>query len=251
MSYAVDGSQRKAAILVGICYFFGHIPAIFAEFYVSGRIINYENAAETARNIVANETLFRLGIAGNLIVFMADVVLIAALFVILERVNRNLALTAAFFRLIETGLLVLVTLNDLAVLRILSGAEYMQAFEPARLAGMARLAISAHNDAYRMGLLFFGLGSSVFALLWLKSAYVPKTLAALGIFASALVAMCMFAFVISPALARIVTVQYYAAPIFLFEVGLGLWLLIRGLRVSDNSEPRGTTARHLEIHPAS
>lgn len=237
MSYAIDAPQRKAAILVGITYFFGHIPAIFAEFFVTGRLIDYDNAAITARNIVEHETLFRLGIASNLIVFMADVVLIAALFVILERVNRNLALAAVFFRLIETTLLVTVTLDDFAVLRILSGAAYLQTFEPDRLAGMARLAIGAHNDAYRIGLLFFGLGSSVFAWLWLKSRYIPKALAALGLFGSAIVAAFMFAFIVLPDLSRVVTVEYYAAPAFLFELGIGLLLLVRGLRTPTPSLP--------------
>jgi hypothetical protein len=229
MSYPIEPSQRKAAIIVGICLFFGQIPAIFAEFFVSSRLIDYDNAAVTARNIIEHETLFRLGIASNLVVFMADVVLIAALFVILERVNRNLALAAAFFRLVETAILVVVSLNDLAVLRILSGAGYLQAFEPERLAGMARLAISAHSDAYRIGLLFFGLGSSVFAYLWLKSRYIPRALSALGLFASVLVATCMFLFIILPDLAQVVTVEYFAGPIFLFELGIGLWLLIKGL----------------------
>ncbi len=233
MSYTIEAPQRKAAVLVGITYFFGHIPAIFAEFLVTARIIDYDNAAVTARNIIEHETLFRLGIASNLIVFMADVALIAALFVILERVNRNIALAAAFFRLVETAILVVVTLNDFAVLRILSGAEYLQAFEPERLAGMARLAISAHNDAYRIGLLFFGLGSSVFACLWLKSRYIPRALAALGLFGSVVVAVSMFAFIIFPNLAKVVTVEYYAAPIFLFELGIGLWLLVRGMPQHD------------------
>lgn len=230
MAYPIEAPQRKAAILVGLCYFFGHIPAIFAEFFVTGRIIDYDNAAVTARNIVEHETLFRLGIASNLIVFMADVVLIAALYVILERINRNLALTAVLFRLVETAVIVIVTLNDMAVLRILSGANHLQAFEPDVLAGMARLAISAHSDAYRTALLFFGLGSSVFAYLWLKSRYIPKALALLGLIASALVAVCMFVFIIFPALARVVTVEYFAGPIFLFEVTIGLWLLTKGLR---------------------
>jgi hypothetical protein len=237
MSYPIEAPQRKAAILVGLCYFFGHIPAIFAEFFVTGRIIDYDNAMVTARNIVAHETLFRLGIASNLVVFMADVVLIAALYVILERTNRNLALTAVLFRLVETSLLVVVTLNDLAVLRILSGANYLQGFTPNALAGMARLAISAHSDAYRTALLFFGLGSSVFAYLWLKTRYIPRALAVLGLFASALVAVCMFVFIIFPELARVVTVEYFAGPIFLFEISIGLWLLIRGLRGEDAPAP--------------
>lgn len=236
MQNVIDESQRKAAILVGLMYFFGQIPAIFAEFYVSGQLIDYNNAAVTARNIIAHPTLFRLGIASNLLVWLGDVVLIAALYVILERVNRNLALAAVFFRLVETAILVVATLNDFAVLRILSGAEYLQPFEADRLHGLARLAISAHSDAYRIGLLFFGIGSSVFAYVWLKSEYIPRALAIWGLFASVLVAASISVFVVFPDVAKVVTVAYYAGPIFLFELGLGLWLLLKGIGPSLTTE---------------
>src|SRR3970282_1864582 len=127
----IDESQRKAARVVGFAYLFALIPALFAEFYVPAQLIAYNNAAETARNIMAHERLFRLGIASNLTVFAVDVVLITALYVVLKRVNRNLALLAAFWRLIETAILVVITLNDFDVLRVLSGADYLRVFEDA------------------------------------------------------------------------------------------------------------------------
>src|SRR5437899_1827248 len=108
----IDDSQSKAARVVGFTYLFALLPASFAEFYVPSKLIVYNNAAETARNIMAHERLFRLGIASNLVVWATDIVLITALYVVLERVNRNLALLAAFFRLIETAILVVMTLND-------------------------------------------------------------------------------------------------------------------------------------------
>lgn len=226
----IDESQRKAARVVGFTYLFALIPAIFAEFYVRGQLIVYNNAAETARIIMAHERLFRLGIASNLIVFATDVVLITALYVVLERVNRNLALLAAFFRLIETTILVVVTLHDFDVLRILSGADYLRVFEANRLEALARLSIGAHGAVYNVGLLFFGFGSPVFCYLWFKSSYIPRVLAAWGVFASLWVGACAFAFIIFPDFAKIVTIGYYGGPIFIFELTMGFWLLFKGLR---------------------
>src|SRR5689334_7889936 len=60
---AIDESQRKAATVVGFCYLFALPPAVFAEFYVLGRLLVYNNAVDTARNIMAHERLFRLGTA--------------------------------------------------------------------------------------------------------------------------------------------------------------------------------------------
>jgi hypothetical protein len=228
----VDASQRKAARVVGFAYLFALAPAIFAEFFVLGRLVVYNNAAETARNIMAHERLFRLGIASNLLVFALDVVLITALYVVLERVNRTLAMLAAFWGLIETAVLVVTTLNDFEVLRLLSGAEYLRVFEPARLQALARLSIGGHGAGYGVGLVFAGLRSTLFCYLWFKSDLIPKPLAAWGVFSSLLLAACTFTFIVFPALAKIVTVNYYGGPIFLFELAMGGWLLLKGLPAS-------------------
>jgi hypothetical protein len=228
----IDESQRKAARVVGFTYLFAMATAFFAEFYVHENLIVYDNAVETARNIMAHEQLWRLGIASNLLCFFTDVALIAALYVILKRVNQNLALFAAFVRLIETAVLVVVILNDFDVLRLLSGADYLRVFEADRLQALARLSISSYGAGYNVGAMFFGLGSTVFCYLWFKSKYIPRALAALGVFGSLLVATCDFAFIIFPSLAKIVTLVYSSAPIIIFEVTMGFWLLIRGLRPS-------------------
>ncbi|SRR6266545_2498412 len=238
----IDESQRKAATVVGFSYLFALPPAIFAEFYVRTQLIAFDNAAQTARNIMAHERLFRLGTASNLTVFVLDVVLIIALYVVLTPVNRSLALTATGWGLIETATLVFVTLSDFDVLRILSGADYLHAFEVNRLQALARLSVSAHADAYNVGLVFAGLRSTAFCYLWLKSRFIPRALAAWGIFASFLMGASAFSFIIFPELAKVVAVEVYGAPIFFFELTMGFWLLLRGLRPSGAVPARARTS---------
>src|SRR5436853_7842699 len=209
----MDDSQRKAAKVVGFSYLCALPPAVFAEFYVLGRLIVSNNAVDTARNIMAHERLFRLGTASNLTVFAIDIVLITALSVVLKPVNRNLALLAAFWGLIETAIFVVTLLNDFETLRLLSGgADYLRVFEPDRLQALARLSISAHGAGYGVGLVFAGLRSTLFCYLWFKSGYIPRALAAWGILASALMGASVFTFIIFPELTKIVTIEYYAAP---------------------------------------
>lgn len=176
MSVTIDESQRKAARIVGFMYLFALVPSVFAEFYVRGNLIA-DDAAQTAQNITAHEGLFRLGIAANLTTFAVDVVLITALYVVLRPVSRNLALLAAFWRLLETAFLGVSALNDFDVLRLLSGADYTRSLEPDLLQALARLSIGAHGAAYQLGLFFFGFGSTVFCYLWFKSNYIPRALA--------------------------------------------------------------------------
>ena len=80
----IDDSQRKAAKVVGFAYLFALVPAIFAEFYARGHLIVFDNAAQTALNIVQHERLFRFGITSNLTVFAVDIALITALYVVLK-----------------------------------------------------------------------------------------------------------------------------------------------------------------------
>ena len=90
----IDESQSRAAKVVGIASLCALVPAVVAEFYVRPQLVNSDNAAQTALNIVAHERLFRLGIASNPTVFPPYVVLIIALYVVLVPVNPPLALLA-------------------------------------------------------------------------------------------------------------------------------------------------------------
>ena len=225
---AIDESQRKAATVVGFSYLFALPPAIFAEFYVRSHLIAFDNVAQTAQNIMTHERLFRLGVASNLTVFAVDVVLIMALCVVLTPVNRSLALLATGWGLIETTILVVVTLSDLEVLRILSGADYLHGFEANQLQALAKLSLSAHADTYNVGLVLAGLRSTAFCIVaqvWLHS----KSIGGMGMVASFLMGACGSPFIIFPEFAKVIPVEIYGAPIFFFEMTMGFWLLLKGL----------------------
>jgi len=229
MSYPIDDSQRTWARVIGVSYFVALFIGIFAEFYVTGRVLVYENAVETARNIIEHERLVRLGTAANLIGMCIDVVLITGLYVVLRSVNRGIALLAISFRILETAFLMIAALTDFNVLRLLSGAGYLSVIESNQLASLARLSISAHADAYRIALLLFGLGSSLFGYLWLESRFIPRAFALWGIGASAITGAAALTLMVFPEFRDWLTVYVYAAPIFLFELTMGLWLMIKGL----------------------
>ena len=232
----IDVSQRKAATVVGWCYLLALPPAIFAEFYVRAELIAFDDAAQTAHSIMAHERLFRLGTASNLTVFVLDVALIIALYVVLMPVNRSLALLAAGWGLIETATLVAVTLSDFDVLRILSGADYLGAFEANQLQALAKLSISKHFDVYNVGLVLAGLRSMAFCYLWFRSRLIPRILAAWGMAASFLMGVSAFSFIVYPELAKLISVEVYGAPIFFFELSMGFWLLLKGLPPSGAEE---------------
>jgi hypothetical protein len=93
---------------------------VLANYGINIRLIVPGNAAETARNIMAHETLFRINIACNLIYVVTVVALLAALYVILKPVNRNLALVAALCRLLLALMWCVTALNTLGALRLVA-----------------------------------------------------------------------------------------------------------------------------------
>src|SRR5438552_3946656 len=170
----VDESQRKAAKVAGFTYLFTLPFVVFANFAIHDRLIVASNAAETARNIMAHERLFRVSIACDRIYCAGLVVLLTALYVILQPVNRGLALLAAFSRFVYALMWVLMTLNLFYALRLLSGADYLRVFQADRLHSLARLYLSTRFEQYYVGLLFWGLASAVCGYLWLSRTISPE-----------------------------------------------------------------------------
>jgi hypothetical protein len=197
---------------------------VFGTFGIHVPLIVGFNAAETARNILAHETLYRIGITCGLIYSVGLLVLLAALYVILKPVNPGLALLAAFFRLVYALMWVLMTLHLLDALRLLSGADYLGAFETDRLQAMAKSYLSGRLDVYYIGLVFYALASTVCSYLWFKSNYIPRALAAFGVIASLFCVACTFVFIIFPGFAKVVNLWWFDSPMAMFEMALSFWL---------------------------
>jgi len=233
----IDESQRKAARVAGFTCLFAMAIVVFAHYGISSQLMVLGNAAETARNIVAHETLFRISIACYLIHGAGVVVLLTALYVILKPVNRGLALLAAFFRLVYALMWVVIAFNLLEVLRLLGGADYLRVFEADRLQALARLHLGRGFDAYYVGLPFYGLASTVCSYLLFKSSYIPKGLAAFGVISSLWCAASAFAFIIFPNFGQAVNLYSLDSPMALFEMATSFWLLFKGLRPYRKTEP--------------
>lgn len=226
--YTIDDSQRTAARVAGSAYLITLATVVYVNFGIHDRLI-VENNAETARNILAHERLFRIGIAGDLIYCAGVVVLLTALYVILKPVSRGLALLATFWRLVWVLMWLVITLNLFDALRLLSGPDYSQAFEAERLQSLASLYLGTRFDYYYVGLLFGALASTLCGYLWFKSRYIPRALAAFGVISSAFCVACTFVFYILPSFDKIVNL-WFDSPMAIFDIATSVWLLFKGIR---------------------
>ena len=234
---AISESQRKAARVAGLAFPLSFIIVVSVNFGIVARLIVAGDPAQTARNILAHERLFRIGIAGDVVYCVGVVVLLAALYVILEPIDQNLALLAALGRLVHVFTYLLVAINLFTVLRLLSGADYARAFGPDQLPVLARLYLSGF-DQYYVGLLFWSLGTTVGSYLWFRSSYIPKAMAVVGVISSAWCVGCTLIFLILPGFRNVVNWWWYDSPMGLFELALSFWLLFKGLSPSGLAVPK-------------
>ncbi len=241
--------QSQAARSAGFAFLFSKVIVVIANFGISFRLSVPGSAVDTARNIMANETLFRINIACNLLYVVTIILLLSALYEILKPVNRNLALVAAFCWTVVVLMWSVAALNMLGALRLLGNAAYLPAFETNQLQTLARLTLSSGYDAYYIGLPFWGLASTIGSYLFFRSKYIPRALAGFGVISSVWCVFCAFDFIVFPHFDAIVNAWLFDMPIFLFEMALGLWLLFKALsatglvepEISDSKEKVGAT----------
>lgn len=231
-------SLRKAARVAGILYLIIIISGIFAEFFVRSNLIVPENAAATANNIMASESLFRLSIAGDFIMIISDVALALILYILLKPVSNLLSLMAAFFRLAQAAVLGVNLLNLFFVLQLLSGANSLSTFDPNQLHALVLLFLNAHSTGYSIGLVFFGIHCLILGYLIFRSGYFPKVLGVLLIVASFGYLIDSFAHFLLPNYKDYenIFLPVVFIPAFIAESSFCLWLLIKGIKMSEINE---------------
>ena len=230
-----DESQRKAARVAGFSFLSAIAIVVIANYGIAFRLIIPGNASETARNIMAHQLLFRINIACDLAYVVNIVVMLASLYVVLQPVNRNLALVAVFCRLILAFMWVVTALNMLGALRLLGDAVYLSVFTADQLQSFARLHIAASSDSYYVGLPFWGLASTICSCLFFKSGYIPRALAVFGVISSAWCVFCALAYLVSPNFQNTIGLSWFDMPVVIFEIALGVWLLFKGLRINSQA----------------
>src|SRR5439155_24831507 len=136
---------KKTARIAGAIYLTMVFTAPFSLLYVPGKLIVRGNAAATADNILAHETMFRLSIFGDLIGHVIFICLGIALYRLLSGVNKTWAGLMVAFVLVSAAVGFLNTLNDIAALVFFRGGEFLEVFEQAQRNALGMFFIRLHT----------------------------------------------------------------------------------------------------------
>jgi len=223
--------QSIAAKTAGIGYFIMFVAAIFSNFIVRSDLIVAAAPAATAANILAKETLFRTGIVTDLLFILPlDIVLAWALYLFFKPVERGLALLAAWFRVVYTGIYAAALLNQIIVLQLLTGDMVPAVFEAAQVDALALLFLQSFDYGWMIGFVFFGLHLGVLAYLVFRSGFIPKVIGILLILAAiAYVAdSCLRILLSDYAQFEALFQTMFSLPEFIGELLLFVWIFFRG-----------------------
>lgn len=235
-----DESQQKAARIAGLTYLLTFVIVLFANFALFMRLNVPGDAAATARSLLAHEGQFRTYMALDLVYCIGNVVLLAALYVLLAPVHRGLALAAAFFRLVFVLMWTLATTAQYFALRIFHGTHYMGVFPASQLEALGKLVLGCSFETYYVGLPFWAMASTVCGCLWLGSRQIPRWLAWWGVIGSGWCVLSALAFIAIPDFDKWVNPWAFDSPMALFEIVVGAWLLIQGVgpKTAATAPPR-------------
>ncbi|KAF5423208.1 MAG: protein of unknown function (DUF4386) [Candidatus Methanocomedens sp.] len=151
--------------------------------YVPTTLIVPGDATTTANNIMDNELLFRMGIVGSIITQLIQILVVLVLYKLLKTVNKNHASLMVIFALVGVPIAMLNTLNRVAALLLLNGADYLQVFGADQLHAQMMLFLNLNEQGVMIASIFWGLWLFPLGYLIYKSGYFPRILAVLVIMA--------------------------------------------------------------------
>jgi len=224
-------TDRRAMVIGGLGLLLMAILAPIAQFGVLDGLIVDGDAEKTAHNIAASQGSFVFAVGSFLIVAVLDVVVAAALYVVLRPVNRPLSALAALLRIVYAALFALAILNLVSVASMAGGAES----DPAA----TMTSVNAFQTGWDTALAVFGLSLLVLGIVVVQAGWGRRIVGVLVIASSIGYMVDGFG--------RILSSDYslkLATFTFIGEVVLMVWLLWKGFR---GGAPTSATVSKQEV----
>jgi Domain of unknown function (DUF4386) len=173
-------SPRLTARVTGLLYLLTILTGIFAQGFVSERLIVSGDAATTATNILAHRSLFEWSFTVYMIEMVCQIMTTALFYFLLRPVSRSIALVAAFLSLSGCIIKTFSRVFYIAPLFVLGGAQYLEVFSQQQLQALALLLLKVNNRGAAMALAFFGFEALLNGYLIFRSTFLPRILGVLS-----------------------------------------------------------------------
>lgn len=228
-------SAKNPGRFVGLLYVLVSIPGAFALVYVPSKLIVDGDATATASKIAASESLFRAGIACNLISEILFMWVALALYDLLKGVDQRQASLMLGLIVVSIPIALLNELNAIAALILVRGADFLSVFEKTQRDALAMLFLNLHSYGFVIAEIFWGLWLFPLGLLVYRSGFFPRVLGIL------LMARCC-AYVVESLTPFLLpryedVVSRWMRPFRFGELVFMFWLLIVGAKPKPLAPP--------------
>ena len=221
-------STKNPGRFAGLLYVLASIVGFFAIAYVPSKLIVHGNAGATANNISVHETLFRLGIAGELIGQAAFIFVALALYDLLKGVNRRHASLMVILIVVSIPIAFVNEVNSVAAVVLVRGADSLAVLDKTQREALAMLFLKLHGQGFVVAEMFWGLWLFPLGLLVYRSRFLPRFLGVWLVLAGvAWVILSLSGILLPEAQDKVNT---YCQPAIIGEIVFMLWLLIKGAK---------------------
>lgn len=224
-----NSSIARMARTAGFLYLIYIVLTIIADVVLRSPLIVFGDAAATANRIVASAWQFRLSFVLDLVSIVFFLLAAWGLYVLLKPVNQGLTLLFLLLNLGGVAVYSINLLNQFAAVLLLSGSDYLNAFQADQLQALAMAFLYLYKNGYWISQIFFGAWLFPLGYLVYKSGFLPRILGIVMMIHCVGWLLTTLQWFLFPGFSAITYVTYPLG--FISEFGLTLWLVIKGVNV--------------------
>jgi hypothetical protein len=222
-------APRRVARITGGLYLGFILASVLAD--LLGHI-GIGEAQQVYQTIITNPVSFRLGLVAAFISAFLFLLTAWGLYIILRPVNKDLALLFLLLNTVGVAIQCASMLPLVSAMLLGDGVSNMQAYSAEQLEGLVNLSINVYKTGFVTAQLFFGTWLFPLGYLVYKSEFLPRFLGVLLILDGIAIVIWFLQALLLPDYPAI---SYPGLAVsFIAEVGLGLWLLFKGVEDVDS-----------------
>lgn len=241
-------TYRKPAMVVGTLF----LMALILNLIASGIMNPILDSPDYLIHTYPDKSIVILGTLLNFICAISMIFIPIVLLPVVRKEFKSLATGYIVFRALEGILFIFLAIKTLSIISL--SKEFIQADQEI-VSILQAMGNSVHAEihwATIMYLIIFALGGAIFYILLYKSKLIPRFLALWGFLAIVLLfvgtLLGMFGLGIFSYMPLMKGMAYFAPPIALNELILGIWLIAKGFN-STTKNPKPIIADNKSLIP--
>jgi uncharacterized protein DUF4386 len=226
---------KRLARIAGVLYLLNGILGGFALLFVYANVYVPGDATTTARNLLANSGLVRMGVVADLVQATIWVFLALTLYRLLQHVNKSAASAMVVLVAMGAGIVMLNEVFGFESLRVATGAVNMATLGSAGSNALALLLVDAQHYGLLIAQIFFGLWLVPLGYLAYVSGWFPKALGVALIVGGACYLVDVLAAFLVPDFGKAIH-SYVTLPSAIAELSMVGYLLVIGVKTPQPDE---------------